>query len=108
VDKTDVVNEEIAGLADKILNGEITEKIGGREKTLTAEEPAQAAFYATWRTNIYEKEPAAVLDYTGNVPNEWNDYVTEDRDEIQAMAMASFEHELYEYLEGYSEGESPR
>jgi hypothetical protein len=76
-----------------------------KKETLTAEEPAQAAFYATWRTEIYDKEPAAVLDFTGNIPGEWHEYVTEDRNEIQAMAKASFEQELAEYLENYRDGE---
>ena len=84
-----------------MLNGDLTQTIAGEEVTLTAEEPARAAFYATWRTRIYDEEPAAVLDYTGNVPGEWRDYVTEERDKIEAMAKASFEHELYNYLVNY-------
>lgn len=97
-EKTDLVTEELAALADRVLNGEITERIAGQEETVTADEPARAAYYATWRTEIYDEEPAAVLDYTGNVPDEWREYVTEDRNEFQAMAKASFEEELYNYL----------
>lgn len=104
MDKNELVNQELAGLADRVLNGEISETISGQKQTLTAEEPARAAFYATWRTQIYDEEPAAVLDYTGHVPGDWRSYVDEERSEIQAMAKASFEHELAEYLSQYSEG----
>ena len=100
------MNEELASLADRVLNGEITETVAGKERTMTADEPAQAAYYATWRTGIYDEEPAAVLDYTGNIPGEWREYVTEDRDEVQAMAKASFEKELHDYLQGYGEGDT--
>mgnify|MGYP000123806990 CR=1 FL=1 len=104
IEKEDVVNEELAGLADRVLNGEITERIAGKTETLTADEPAQAAFYATHRTRIYEEEPAAVLSYTQFIPNEWEEYhEAGDLDEVQAMAKASFEHELYEYLTNYTE-----
>ena len=100
------MNEELASLADRVLDGDMQIRHAGQRETLTADEPAQAAYYATWRTGIYDEEPAAVLDYTGNVPGEWREYVTEDRDEFQAMAKASFEQELHDYLEGYSEGGS--
>lgn len=103
MDKTDLVNQELAALADRVLNGEITETIAGERVTLTADEPSRAAFYATWRTDIYDEEPAAVLDYTGNVPDEWREYVTEERGEIEAMAKASFEHKLAGYLENYGD-----
>lgn len=70
---------------------------------MSADDPARAAYYGTWRTEIYDNEPAAVLDYTRHIPDEWEDYVTEDRNEFEAMAMLSFEHELYQYLKNYSE-----
>jgi hypothetical protein len=99
------VNEELASLADRVLNGEITETIAGKERTITADEPAQAAFYATCRTEIYKEEPAAVLDYTGNITSDWREYHNDDLDEFQAMAKASFEQELHDYLQSYSEGD---
>lgn len=105
MDKRDVVNRELAGLADRVLNEEIEQTISGEKQTLKADEPARAAFYATWRTNIYDEEPTAVLDYTQHIPGDWRDYVEEDRNEIQAMAKASFEHELAEYLSQYGEGD---
>lgn len=103
MDKQELVNEELTYLEDKILNEEITERIAGQEVTLGPDQPAQAAFYATWRTEIYDHEPVAILDYTKNIPGEWREYVTENRDEVQAMAKASFEHELAAYLENYSD-----
>lgn len=96
------MTQELARLADEILKGEIKETIAGVQVTLSPEEPARAAFYATWRTSIYDEHPAEVLDYTKHVPDEWREYVTEDRDEFQAMAKLSFEHELYLYLESCS------
>lgn len=102
IEKEDVVNQELAGLADRVLNGEITETIAGKTETITADEPAQAAFYATHRTRIYEEEPAAVLSYTQFIPNEWEEYhEVGDLEPVEAMAKASFEHELYQYLENY-------
>lgn len=105
MDETELVNEELASLADRVLNGEMEIRHAGQRETLSPDEPAKAAFYATWRTQIYDEEPAAVLDYTGTVPDEWREYITEDRNEFQAMAKASFEQELYEYLESYAETE---
>jgi len=106
IGKTDVVNEELAGLADRVLNGDIKETIAGQRETITVDDPARAAFYATQRTEIYEEEPAEVLDYTGIIPDgEWREYhEQEDLDKVQAMAKASFEHRLYDYLvENYGE-----
>ena len=100
-----MVNEELASLADRVLDGEITETVAGKERTMTADEPAQAAYYATWRTEIYKEEPAAVLDYTGNIPSDWREYHDDELDEFQAMAKASFEQELHDYLQGYAEGD---
>lgn len=100
IEKTDVINEELAALADRVLNGDIEETIAGQRETITVDEPARAAFYATQRTNVYEEEPAEVLDYTGIVPDgDWREYhEAEDLDKTQAMAKASFEERLYDYL----------
>lgn len=106
IDKTDVVNEELAALADRVLEGDIEETIAGQRETITVEEPARAAYYATQRTDVYEEEPAEVLDYTGIIPDgEWREYhEREDLGKIEAMAKASFEERLYNYLvENYGE-----
>lgn len=103
MDKTDLVNEELAKLADRILNEELTERIAGREETITADEPARAAYYATLRTEVYDEEPAAVLNYTENIPTDWREYLTEDTEKVEAMAKASFEEELYNYLATYKD-----
>lgn len=96
------MEHELVRLAEKVLNGGITERVSDRKVLLTADEPATTAIYAAERTNIYDVEPAAVLDYIGTVSGDWKMYVTEDRDEFRAMAKASFEQELYEYLENHS------
>lgn len=106
IEKTDVVNEELAALADRVLEGSITETIAGQKETITVDEPARAAFYATQRTDVYKEEPIEVLDYTGIIPDsDWREYhETEDLEKDQAMAKASFEHRLYDYLvENYSD-----
>lgn len=108
IDKTEVVNEELAGLADRVLNGDIEETIAGKTETITVEEPARAAYYATQRTDVYLEEPAEVLDYTGIIPDgEWRKYhEQEDLDKFQAMAKASFEERLYDYLvDNYGEAQ---
>jgi len=100
IDKTDVVNEELAALADRVLEGDIETTVAGKQETITVDEPARAAFYATQRTDIYEEEPMEVLDYTGIIlDREWREYhEQEDLDKSQAMAKASFEERLYDYL----------
>jgi len=94
------VNEELAALADRVLEGDIEETIAGKTETITVEEPARAAYYATQRTDVYREEPAEVLDYTGIVPDDdWRQYhESEDLDKIEALAKASFEERLYNYL----------
>ena len=75
---------------------------------MTVEEPARAAYYATQRTDVYQEEPAEVLDYTGIIPDdEWREYhETEDLDKVEAMAKASFEERLYDYLvDNYGEAQ---
>lgn len=73
---------------------------------MTVDEPTQAAYYATWRTEIYKEEPAAVLDYTGNITSDWREYHNDDLDEFQTIAKASFEQELHDYLQSYSESDT--
>ena len=104
--KKEVVAEELAGLADRVLNGELEETVDGEKTTLTEDRPERAAFYATQRTLVYDEEPAAVIDYTEEIPDNWRDYVTDERTEIQALAKASFQYELQQYLEGYAEGDA--
>lgn len=106
IEKTDVINEELAALADRVLEGDIEETIAGQRETITVDEPARAAYYATQRTDVYLEEPAEVLDYTGIIPDDdWRQYhEAEDLDKIEAMAKASFEERLYNYLvEHYGE-----
>jgi len=100
IDKTDVVNEELASLADRVLDGDIEVTVAGQRETVTVEEPARAAYYATQRTDVYQEEPAEVLDYTGIVPDDdWRQYhETEDLGKVEALAKASFEERLYDYL----------
>jgi len=87
-------------LADRVLQEDIEVTVAGQRETVTVEEPARAAYYATQRTEIYEEEPAEVLDYTGIVPDDdWRQYhEAEDLEKVEALAKASFEERLYDYL----------
>ena len=101
------VIQELATLADQVLNGEITESEEREIETLTVDNSLRAAYFATEQTDVYETDPASVLDYTKNVPEAWEHYVSDELGEVEAMAKASFEQELYKYLETYiEEGDS--
>ena len=100
INKTDVINEELASLADRVLEGDIEVTIAGQREIVTVEEPAKAAYYATQQTDVYQEEPTEVLDYTEIIPDDdWRQYhQAEDLEKIKALAKASFEERLYDYL----------
>jgi len=79
----EVVKFELERLATYIKEGQVT---GG--------DIGEKVSKAAQLSRIYYMNPAAVLDYTGNIPDEWREWRVLGRSDIQAMAYCSFEDEL--------------